>query len=227
MSANAREFFCARGASGSKPRCSRRCFSICLSFSSCGRRSLPFWSSNKIERSTARCSRAAISRACSSRIRWRCCEASITRCCCCAMNTKKIPASSIQDACCGPRRWVDHSECISGQSGEGKTLLGDTVLANFADREWFVRQRDAKVDKLDIAEPAVGRLSGKWIIFCRGGCAIPTAALPAWSPRRSTRSSSAAFTRRSTSAHGTVVLRNLDGVILASGGASTPAMGRQ
>jgi hypothetical protein len=126
-----------------------------------------------------------------------------------------------------PDRWVDHSACISGQSGEGKTLLGDTVLANFADREWFVRQRDAKVDKLDIAEPAVGRLSGKWIIFCRGGCTMPTAALSAWSPRRSTRSSSAAFTRRSTSAHGTVVLRNLDGVILASGGTSTPAMGRQ
>jgi len=124
-------------------------------------------------------------------------------------------------------RWVDHSACISGQSGAGKTLLGDTVLANFADREWFVRQRYAKVDKLDIAEPAVGRLSGKWIIFCRGGCAMPTAALPAWSPRRSTRSSSAAFTRRSTSAHGTVVLRNLDGVILASGGTSTPATGRQ
>ena len=117
---------------------------------------------------------------------------------------------------------------IVEQNGEGRTLLGDAVLANFADRDWFVKQRDAKVDEPVIAQPAIGRLSGKWIIILSRrlrnsdgsfGGSVAASIDPEYIARF--------YKTIDVGAHGSVVLRDRDGVILASGGFMTPANGRQ
>jgi len=117
---------------------------------------------------------------------------------------------------------------ISGQSGEGRTLLGNTMIANFADRDWFVRRRAAKVDELDIAEPTVGRLSGKWIVILSRRLRNDDGEFAGVVAASIDPLFIGSFYKTiDVGAHGSVVLRNLDGVILASGGTSTPAMGRQ
>ena len=120
---------------------------------------------------------------------------------------------------------------IAGQNGDAKTLRsndGAIVTADFADREWFQIQRGANIDKLVISKPIAGRLSKKWSIILS----------------RRLRNSDGNFDGVIAASidpqylgnfyktidvgeHGSVILRDPDGTILASGGVSGPAMGRQ
>ncbi len=120
---------------------------------------------------------------------------------------------------------------IAGQGGDAKTLLSPdntVVTADFADRDWFKKQRDAKIDELVISRPVAGRISKKWsIILSRrltdrdGNFAgvIAASVDPEYL--------GSFYKTIDVGEHGSVILRDRNGVILASGGTVGNAMGRQ
>lgn len=120
---------------------------------------------------------------------------------------------------------------IAGRDGDAKAPLSpdDAVAtANFADRGWFQKQRAAAIDELVVSRPVSGRLSKKWsIILSRrlrdrdGNFAgiIAASVDPEYLGNF--------YKTIDVGAHGSVILRDRDGVILASGGTAGPAMGRQ
>ena len=120
---------------------------------------------------------------------------------------------------------------ITGPAGDAKGLIspnGAVATATFADREWFQQQRYAKNDELILSTPVASRLSKKWsIILSRrlrnadGNFAGTIAA------SIDPQFIGTFYKTIDVGEHGSVVLRNLDGVILASGGTIGPVMGRQ
>ena len=120
---------------------------------------------------------------------------------------------------------------LVGQDGYAKTLVASNGIfakAYVGDSKWFEQQRDAKDDQLVISTPKLGRLSNKWSIILsrrlRNSDGSFSGAIAAGVDLQ--------FIERfyksiDIGALGSVVLRNLDGVILASGGTISPATGRQ
>ena len=118
---------------------------------------------------------------------------------------------------------------IADQTGDAKALISPNstiAVANFGDREWFQQQRNAKNDELIISKPIASRLSKKWsIILSRrlrksdGNFAGTIAA------SIDPEFIGSFYKTIDVGEHGTVVLRNLDGVILASGGTGGSVMG--
>jgi diguanylate cyclase (GGDEF)-like protein len=96
------------------------------------------------------------------------------------------------------------------------------------DREHFLAHVDSGVDTLFISKPVIGRASGKWSIqLSRGiwrkdgvfGGIIIASLDPDFIQ--------AFYETVNLGSHGTIILRRLDGVILASRGLLSPALGRQ
>jgi diguanylate cyclase (GGDEF)-like protein/PAS domain S-box-containing protein len=120
---------------------------------------------------------------------------------------------------------------IVGQDGHAKALVasnGIFATAYVGDSEWFSQQRDAKDDRLVISAPKLGRISNKWTIVLSRRLrnsdgsfagAISAGVDPQFIERF--------YKTIDIGVRGSVVLRNLDGVILASGGTISPSTGRQ
>jgi diguanylate cyclase (GGDEF)-like protein/PAS domain S-box-containing protein len=120
---------------------------------------------------------------------------------------------------------------IVDPGGNAKMLVAsDATLAQayVGDSAWFSQQRYAKDDQLVISTPKLGRLSNRWsIILSRrlhkadGGFAGAIAA------GVDLQFIEHFYQSIDIGAHGSIILRNLDGVILASGGTIGTTNGRQ
>jgi diguanylate cyclase (GGDEF)-like protein/PAS domain S-box-containing protein len=120
---------------------------------------------------------------------------------------------------------------IAGPDGHAKAPLasdGTVATAFFGDRPYFQQQRDATKDELVISQPVPGRISSRLsIVMSRrlrksdGSFAgvIGAAVDPNFIGNF--------YKTIEIGAYGTVILRDLDGVILASAGTILPATGRQ
>ena len=119
---------------------------------------------------------------------------------------------------------------ISGPTGRAKALTttaGGTTTADFADREWFQQQRAATSDELGISKPAAGRLSNKLAIVLSRRIRNPDGSFNGVvAASVDPHFIESFFKSIDVGANGSVILRNLAGVILASGGTAGPATGR-
>ena len=120
---------------------------------------------------------------------------------------------------------------IVDQDGRAQAIdavNGAAMTADFGDRDWFRQQRDAANDELGISKPVISRLTNKWsIVLSRRlrkaddsfAGVIATAVDP--------QLIAAFYKTVDVGETGSVILRDLDGVILASGGIVSPVTGRQ
>ena len=120
---------------------------------------------------------------------------------------------------------------IVDQEGHAKTLVAsDATLsqAYVGDSAWFSQQRYAKDDQLVISTPKLGRLSNRWsIILSRRLHKADGSFAGAIAAGVDLQFIEHFYQSIDIGAHGSIILRNLDGVILASGGTVGPTNGRQ
>ena len=121
---------------------------------------------------------------------------------------------------------------IVGQDGHARTLTksdGLFTAAYVGDGEWFSQQRDAKDDRLVISTPKLGRISNKrTIVLSRRLRNADGSFAGAFSAGVDPQFIERFYQTIDVGMRGSVVLRNLDGVILASGGSINPSVsGRQ
>jgi diguanylate cyclase (GGDEF)-like protein/PAS domain S-box-containing protein len=134
-------------------------------------------------------------------------------------------------------KWSSLSEdqslqlAIVDQDGHAKTLVAsDATLAAayVGDSAWFSQQRYAKDDQLVISTPKLGRLSNRWsIILSRQLRKADGSFAGAIAAGVDLKFIEQFYQSIDIGAHGSIILRNLDGVILASGGTVGPTNGRQ
>jgi two-component system, sensor histidine kinase len=120
---------------------------------------------------------------------------------------------------------------IAGQAGDAKGPIspnGTVAISNFADREWFQQQRDTKNDALVISKPIAGRLSKKLsIILSRRLRNFDGSFAGVIAASIGPQFMGSFYKTIDVGRRGSVILRDLDGVILAAGGTSGPVIGRQ
>ena len=118
---------------------------------------------------------------------------------------------------------------IAGQTGNAKTLLsanGAVVTTSFEDREWFQKQRDSENDELVISRPVAGRLSNRWsVILSRKLRKSDGSFAGAIAASIDPEFIGSFYKTIDIGEHGSIILRDPNGVVLASGG--TAATGRQ
>jgi diguanylate cyclase (GGDEF)-like protein/PAS domain S-box-containing protein len=120
---------------------------------------------------------------------------------------------------------------IVGLDGHAKVLSDDSgtvTTTDLSDREWFKQQRNAQTDELVISIPIVSRITNKWTIIlsrrlhdAAGNFAGTIAASV------DPQFIESFYKTIDIGIRGSVLLRNLDGVILASDGTVRPTTGRQ
>jgi diguanylate cyclase (GGDEF)-like protein/PAS domain S-box-containing protein len=120
---------------------------------------------------------------------------------------------------------------LVSQAGVAKTLVasdGKFATAYVGDSVWFQQQRDAQDDQLVISTPKLGRLSNKWsLILSRRLRHTDGSFAGAIAAGVELQFIERFYKTIDIGAHGTIILRNLDGVILASGGTVSPVTGHQ
>ena len=120
---------------------------------------------------------------------------------------------------------------VVDQAGNAKTLTAsDATLAQayVGDSAWFSQQRYAKDDQLVISTPKLGRLSNRWsIILSRRLHKADGSFAGAIAAGVDLKFIERFYQSIDIGEHGSIILRNLDGVILASGGTVGPTNGRQ
>ncbi|HEX5211367.1 MAG TPA: EAL domain-containing protein [Pseudolabrys sp.] len=120
---------------------------------------------------------------------------------------------------------------IVDETGHAKTLVasGATLATAYVgDSPWFSTQRFATEDRLVISAPKLGRLTGRWTIVLSRRVHKPGGGFAGVISAGVDLEFIEQFYKSvDLGAHGSVILRNLDGVILASAGTSGPTNGRR
>src|SRR5262249_31099679 len=105
---------------------------------------------------------------------------------------------------------------------------GSLTNADLGDRDWFRQQRDAVNDELVLSKPTFGRLSGRWSIILSRRLQPADGSFPGVIATSIEPETIGAFYKTiDLGEAGSVILRDLDGVILASGGIVGTVAGRQ
>ena len=120
---------------------------------------------------------------------------------------------------------------IVSPDGDARGLIahdGTFATAYVGDRDYFQRQRDTTSDDLIIAKPPPGRFSNEWaLILSRRLRKLDGSFDGLMGGMIGTNFIGDFFNTIDVGAHGSVILRDLNGMILASSGTVAPAAGRQ